>query len=386
VELTQAIKTYASRSGFSLVGITTCDPLPHGQTFNDWLDQGRQGEMQYLATTRSRWCRAYPERILPECRSVLVFGVRCATPVLKKMDDPTSQTIHGRVASYACGADYHVFLPARLKRMIEFIEDRVGQSIPSRWYTDTGPILERELAQRAGLGWIGKNTCLIHPRLGSYFLLAEILLGLNLEPDPPFTVDQCGTCTRCIQACPTGCILPDRTLDARRCISYLTIELKNSIPSELRPLMGNWVFGCDICQQVCPWNRFATSPVDPAFEQLVSQSAPDLMEELALSTPEFSRKYRYSPLSRAKRRGLFRNIAVALGNQGNPAAVDSLVRLLEADPEPVVRGHAAWALGQIGGEKATQALKGAVRAEIDPQVLNEVKNALNKHLDYYEEE
>ena len=170
-----------------------------------------------------------------------------------------------RIASYAHGDDYHDILPARMKELVQFIEEQVGGPVQNRYYTDTGPILERDLAQRAGIGWIGKNTCLINPKQGSYFLLSEILLDLELEPDPPFTTDHCGTCTRCIEACPTDCILPNRTLDARRCISYLTIELKDDIPLELRDKIGDWVFGCDICQQVCPWNRFAAEG-DPAFD------------------------------------------------------------------------------------------------------------------------
>ena len=170
-----------------------------------------------------------------------------------------------RVASYALGDDYHDIIPPRLKLIVEFIEEQLGHPVPNRYYTDTGPILERDLAQRAGLGWIGKNSMLINPKAGSTFFLAEILLGIELEPDEAIITDHCGTCTRCLTACPTQCILPNRTLDARRCISYLTIELKDDIPEELRPLMKDWIFGCDICQQVCPWNQFS-SQADSAFE------------------------------------------------------------------------------------------------------------------------
>ncbi|HSB66430.1 MAG TPA: tRNA epoxyqueuosine(34) reductase QueG [Anaerolineales bacterium] len=377
---TQAIKDQAHRLGFSLVGVTTCDPLPHEQMYAEWLDHGRLGEMRYLASSRSRTCRAHPQRILPECRSVLVLGVRYPAPRVGNAKNVREMDLRGRIASYAWGMDYHDFLPARLESLVEFIEDSVGHPIPHRGYTDTGPILERELAQRAGLGWIGKNTCLIHPRAGSYFILAEVLLGLELEPDPPFTVDRCGTCTRCQEYCPTGCILPDRTLDASRCISYLSIELKGSIPLELRPLMNSWVFGCDICQQVCPWNRFAEPLYDPAFDPLILQDPTDLLAECALSAEEFRQKYRHSPLSRAKRGGYLRNIAVALGNLGNPAAIKPLAQWLASDPEPLVRGHAAWALGQIGGKKALAALVKAASQEPDPQVMQEVENALANHM------
>jgi epoxyqueuosine reductase len=274
------------------------------------------------------------------------------------------------VASYAWGADYHEVLPERLQALVAFIEAQVGRPVPNRWYTDTGPVMERDLAQRAGLGWIGKNTCLIHPGLGSYFLLAEVLLGIDLEPDAPFVSDHCGSCTRCIEACPTGCILPDRTLDAARCISYLTIELKGPIPLELRPQTGDWVFGCDI------WPEG-----DPAFSPRPPAPRPALIQELSLTSEEFNRrsspsKRSRSPVKRAKRRGYLRNVAVALGNSRSPAAVPALARALEADEEPLVRGHAAWALVRIGGQAAQLALEKAAGCEADPYVLSEIHSAL----------
>ena len=184
-------------------------------------------------------------------------------------------TFRGRVASYAWGEDYHNVLERKLVSLIHFVEEQVGHAIPNRYYTDTGPVLERDLAQRAGLGWIGKNTCLIHPEYGSYLFLAEILLGIDFEPDPTFKTDHCGTCTRCIDACPTECILPDRTINAQRCISYLTIENKAEITEELRPALGNWVFGCDVCQMVCPWNRFSSKQIDESFSPRPGLQAPD---------------------------------------------------------------------------------------------------------------
>ncbi len=254
--------------------------------------------------------------------------------------------MRGKVASYAWGGDYHIVLPKRLQSLVNFIELEVGHAVANRWYTDTGPILERDLAQRASLGWIGKNTCLIHPKHGSYFLLAEIFLDLELEPDSPFTMDHCGTCTRCIQACPTHCILPDRTIDAGRCISYLTIELKDGIPQELRSLMGNWIFGCDICQAVCPWNRFASPEGDPAFHRDSSHHEPELIRELEITPTEFNRKFKDSPIRRTKRRGFVRNVTVALGNTGSADDLPALDNLL-ADPDPVLREHAAWAINEI---------------------------------------
>jgi epoxyqueuosine reductase len=308
-----AIKAEAHRLGFSLVGITTPDAPSHLDVYQRWLDAGHHGEMAYLATARALACRADPRQILPECEAILVLGLPYpASPA------EAARPGHGRVASYAWGFDYHDIIPPRLQTLVEFIQAQVGRSIPNRYYTDTGPLLEHELAQRAGLGWIGKNTCLINPRLGSYFFLAEILLGLALPPDPPFPADRCGSCTRCIDACPTACILPDRTLDARRCISYLTIENKGDIPPELRPALGDWVFGCDICQQVCPWNRFAPPGGDPALAPRPEQARPDLLAELELTPETFKRKFRGTPIQRAKRRGYLRNVAAVVGNAGLP--------------------------------------------------------------------
>jgi epoxyqueuosine reductase len=250
------------------------------------------------------------------------------------------------VAAYAWGRDYHLVFPQRLESLVAYIGQEVRGTVPNRWYTDTGPILERDLAQRAGLGWIGKNTCLINPKLGSYFLLAEILLGTDLEPDPPFTVDRCGTCTRCIEACPTHCILPDRTLDARRCISYLTIENKGEIPPDLRPRMGNWTFGCDVCQMVCPWNRFAEKEYDQSFAPHPDLPSPDLIADLMLTPQEFNRKFKDNPVQRARRGGYLRNTAVALGNSGSMAGIPALEGALQAGA-PLIRQHAGWALKQI---------------------------------------
>jgi epoxyqueuosine reductase len=309
--------------------------------------------MAYLATDRARARRADPKQILPACKSILVLAVPYDRPssLLPNQESSRSSPLRGKktsgqIASYALGNDYHEILPPRLRTLIAFIETQVGRPVANRYYTDTGPILERDLAQRAGLGWIGRNTCLIHPRAGSYFLLAEILLDIELDPDPPFTTDHCGACTRCLDACPTHCILPDRTLDARRCISYLTIENKGDTPAGLRPLMQDWIFGCDLCQQACPWNRFAAPTGDASFGPRSGSAQPDLIPLLALTPQAFNRQFKHSPLQRAKRRGLLRNVAVAIGNIGGEDALAALEQASN-DPEPLVREHANWAKTQI---------------------------------------
>ena len=374
-----AIEQEALRLGFRWLGVTTPEQPPHWGVYDGWLAKGRQGEMTYLSSERARQRRADPQLILPACRSILVLGTPYHAPQSAEPNeaDHSDRTLRGRVAAYAWGEDYHEVLADRLRVLVAFIENRTGAPVQNRWYSDTGPVLERDLAQRAGLGWIGKNTCLIHPTQGSYYLLAEILLSIELEPDPPFPHDRCGSCTRCLEACPTGCILPDRTIDARRCISYLTIELKNAIPVGLRAQMGEWVFGCDICQQVCPWNqRFAAAHGDPAFSARPGVPRPDLIAELRMSPEQFNRKFKGSPVKRAKRRGYLRNAAVALGNLGDEAAIPVLVEALSNEPEPLVRGHAAWALGRLGGKTARQALLRAVKIETDRNVLDEIQSAL----------
>ncbi|MCS7010702.1 MAG: tRNA epoxyqueuosine(34) reductase QueG [Anaerolineales bacterium] len=338
MRLSQIIKDEALRIGFDLVGITTPDPPPHWPQFRHWLAEGRHASMRYLEDPR----RADPRLVLPECRSIVVVALRYPNP---NSLPPPESTLHGRIASYAWGRDYHLVLTEKLAALAAFIERQVGP-IPHRWYTDTGPLLERELAQRAGLGWIGKNTCLIHPRLGSYFFLGELLLGLELEPDVPFPYDYCGTCTRCIQACPTGCILPDRTLDARRCISYLTIENKGDIPPALRPLLGQWVFGCDICQIVCPWNRRSLPPPVPEFAPRPGIPTPDLLEAALLTPEAFNRIFRDSAVQRARRRGYLRNVLVALGNSRNPKARPVLEQFA-CEQDELLAQHARWALEQM---------------------------------------
>ncbi len=337
-ELTQAIKNKTRQLGFFLAGVTSCEAPEHFDIYEKWLVAGHHATMDYLASDRNRSRRADPKQILPECKSILVLALPY-TPI----SEIRNQNSEFQIASYALGDDYHEVIPPRLQEIVRFIEEQVGFPVPNRYYTDTGPVLERELAQRAGMGWIGKNSMLINPQAGSTFLLAEILLGIELEFDEPFTTDHCGTCTRCIDACPTDCILPNRTIDANRCISFLTIENKGDIPKDLRGKIGNWVFGCDICQQVCPWNRFA-QPADPALEPNIP--LPVLTDDLSLTSPEFNQRFKRSPIKRAKRRGYLRNLAVAVGNTGSKKALPVLEQAAQ-DEEPLVREHAQWAMKKI---------------------------------------
>jgi epoxyqueuosine reductase len=345
-DLKQNIKDKSRQLGFFLAGVTIPEPPPHYATFEKWLAQGHHGNMDYLATERSRARRANPLEILPECKSILVLAMPY-NPPLPQVEGPGGKE-KGNIAAYAQSVDYHDVLPARMKELVQFIEEQVGGLVKNRYYTDTGPILERDLAQRAGIGWIGKNTMLINPKQGSYFFISEILLDLELEPDPPFVTDHCGTCTRCIDACPTNCILPDRTLDATHCISYLTIELKDDIPIELRDKMGDWTFGCDICQMVCPWNRFAPEG-DPAFN--VSHPPHSLIEDLSLTPQAFNQRFKRSSVKRTKRRGYLRNVAVALGNSGDLHHLPVLQNALN-DEEPLIREHATWAIDKIISRRA----------------------------------
>lgn len=372
--LSARLKAEALAQGFVLAGITTPEPPASLPVFENWLAAGRHGPLAYLARPDTLAARRDPRRLLPECRSILV--VAAAYPRPASVPAPDGAGPHGRVAAYARNADYHDTLPPRLAALVAWLEAECGTPVAHRILTDSAPLLERDLAQRAGLGWVGKNSMLIHPQRGSYFLLAEILLGIDLEPDAPLDSDHCGSCTRCLTACPTDCILPDRTLDAGRCISTLTIELKTAIPPDLRPQMGDWVFGCDICQQVCPWNeRFAPPQGDPAFTATeASRAQPALATELALTPADFKYKYGNTPLARPKRRGYLRNVAVALGNAADPATVPALSAAL-GDDEPLVRGHAAWALGRIGGEAARAALQTALAQETDTNVQAEIAAA-----------
>jgi len=373
--LAERIKARARALGFALCGITTPDPPEHLPEYQCWLSGGLHAGMEYMAGERARERRADPRALFPDCESILVLA---ANYFQGEHPLPEPAFLNGRVARYAWGRDYHDVLLQRLKELIAFVQTAAGRPVQHRLYTDTGPLLERVLAQRAGLGWIGKNTMLINADVGSWTLLAEAMLDLALPPDEPFRADRCGSCTRCLDACPTSAILPDpRRVDSRRCISYLTIEHRGALSAERRESLGDWVFGCDVCQQVCPWNeRFAQPLRDPDFSPHAPLPHPRAGPLLALSQPEFSSAFRGSALKRAKRGGLLRNVAVALGNSGENAAVPHLERALRSDPDVVVRGHAAWALGRCSADTAQSALRAARESETERVVLQEIEAAL----------
>lgn len=374
---TRTVEGLAREAGLDLVGIVPAQPARTFDRYEEWLAAGYQGEMAYLARADAVEKRRDPARILPEARTVVAVGLNYHTvplpPVLR--DDPS----RGIVASYAWGPDYHDVMLPRLHGLAEAIARATGRPVPYRAYVDTGPVLERDVAARAGLGFVGKNTNLIRPRLGSWFFLGELLLGMELEPlqEPAPAAGTCGRCTRCLDACPTGALVAPYTLDARRCISYLTIELKGPIPRGLRPLMGNRIFGCDICQEVCPWNRrFARPTREAAFRPDREVVAPRLLDLLALDDEGFRRRFAGSPVKRAKRRGLLRNAAVAAGNWGDPSAVPILAALL-GDHEALIRGHAAWALGRIATPAARRALGRRRSEEAEDWVRAEIEIALH---------
>jgi epoxyqueuosine reductase len=372
--LVTTIQAEARRLGLGLVGVVPAEPPATAGHYRDWLDRGYHGHMAYLARPDAVARRADLARTLPGVRSVLAVGVNYHTRPLAPAlaGDPS----RGLVASYAWGDDYHEVIVPRLEALAGFLAAATGGTVAHRAYTDTGPVLERDLAARAGLGFVGRNTNLIHPRLGSWLFLGELLLAVELPSlSPGGRWGTCGRCRRCLDACPTQAFVAPYVLDARRCISYLTIELKGAIPRELRPRIGNRIFGCDVCQEVCPWNRrFARPTAEPAFQPRPGAMAPRLLDLIELDDEAFRQRFRGSPIRRAKRRGLLRNVAVALGNWADPRAVPALARALH-DAEPLVRGHAAWALGRIGTGEATLALEQALATETDAWVAEEIRLA-----------
>jgi len=415
MNFTERLKIRATKLGFDLIGVAPAGIAPHAKDYADWIAAGYAGELAYLTRDPDR--RSDPRRVLPGARSVIVAGLSYYTSDLP--DEVKNDPSRGPIARYAWGVDYHDLMTPRLDELAEFVEretmphppapspeikqpisEEGERTLPSpgdrflspgegsgarhRVYVDTGPVLERDWASAAGLGFIGKNTCLIHPRMGSWLFLGVIITDALLTPDAPSVIGchsepqrgeeslgrptaspvwprdsssqkdaprndtapiGCGACTRCLAACPTNAFPQPYVLDARRCISYLTIELKGSIPLELRPLLGNHIFGCDLCQEACPWpTRFARPTKERAFFAAeIDRAAPSLIELAQLSDEAFQQRFAGTPILRSKRRGLLRNVAVALGNWGSDEARDAL-RVLAADPDPIIAEHAQWGL------------------------------------------
>jgi len=337
--LADRAKALALDAGFDLAGVAAADAPRELAFFAEWIARGYAGEMSYLTSQAAR--RRDVRDAFPWARSVVSVGVQYDTPHPYSTDAPAGS---GWIARYAWGDDYHDVMKAMLERLAAGLEADIGP-FRFRAYVDTGPIVERAYAAAAGLGAWGKNTCLLHPEHGSWFFLGELVTDLEMRPDAP-RLDMCGSCTACLDACPTGAFPAPYVLDATRCISYLTIELKGAIPDALRSGVGRQVFGCDICQDVCPWNRRRRHRGGASFEPRPGQVAPDLAELSRLDDEGFRRRFRGSAVKRARRRGLLRNVAVALGNSGDPAHRPVLARLAE-DPDPLVREHARWALGRL---------------------------------------
>ena len=316
-DLKEAISQHAVDLGFELVGIVPIAPSETHRIYEAWLEKGYAGEMDYLE--RHLPLKKDPRSLVPEALSLVALSFNYYTG-----DHPETDDSRGKISRYAWGEDYHRIIHDRLKKLGDFIHQDLGLGEKSRGFVDSGPLLEREHAWKAGLGWFGKHSNLIHWKKGSWFFLAELLLDLPLTPDHPFTRADCGSCTRCIEACPTDAIVADREVDSRRCISYLTIELKGPIPKNLRSRIGNWIFGCDICQEICPWNRKAPLSKEPGFMSNNDDSIPELSELMQLDQAGFRQRFKNSPVLRTKRKGLLRNVAVALGNWGNPSAISAL--------------------------------------------------------------
>jgi epoxyqueuosine reductase len=358
----------ARAQGFALAGFAAIRRLREREDFyRGWLDAGRHGAMEYLARAPER--RFDPRTLDPRLKSVVSLGYPYAAPAYPRLD--WRAELRGRIAAYALGPDYHDRVLTRARAVATAIE-ALRPGAVTRVYVDTGPVFEREWAAEARLGWFGKNTTLLSRDQGSYFFLAEIFTDAEFAAATEPYREHCGTCRRCLDLCPTNALGDGFVMEPRVCISYLTIENRGAIPPELRARLGNWIFGCDICQEVCPWNE---SLRPPAAADL--SLAPHLPELLALDADAFSRRFSKSAVKRAHRRGLLRNVAVVLGNTRNRDAAAALATALEAEPEPLVRSHAAWALGEVGGAAAQRALERALGRDDDREVRREASAALD---------
>lgn len=352
--LASLVKAQAYGLGFDLAGIARLGPAESSAAFDAWVAAGYAGEMGYLARGAEK--RRDTRLAVPASLARTDARVPAVSAVVVAMDYGGREP-DGPVARYARGDDYHDLLEERLRALHRWLEERLGHAVPGKAYVDTGPLLERDLARRAGLGWFGKNTNLIHPQRGSFFFLGALLLGLELEPDAPFDADRCGSCTRCLDACPTDAFVGPRVLDATRCISYLTIEARGAIPEPLRAGVGAHAYGCDVCQSVCPWNvRFAHALKEPTFAPRAAIAGKDARtfarDVLAMDVESYRAAFRGSAMKRAKLPAMKRNAAVVLGNVGTSEDVDVLTRVLSEEPDAIVRQHAEWARDRLAARGA----------------------------------
>ena len=415
---TQAIKDYAYSLGFDSVRITTAEAFPEAEhIIKERIAEGLMEGLPWFTAERTE-VSCHPDALLPNAQSIIALAVCYLSE--QPEEELGTGSLRGRISRYAWGDDYHEIIKPKLQQFAdwlrEYARNKIGETLETRLFVDTGRMVDRAVAQRAGLGWYGKNTNILTKGWGSWVFLAEIVTNLPLRPDEPLKAN-CGSCEICLHACPTKALPHPYELDNTRCISFLTIELRGSIPLELRPLMGNLIFGCDICQEVCPVNKLVERrlamperteaqrlpvtnikrkstiqdtnatipqlnfhPHDEFRPRLTVGSCPELIPLLSLTEEQFRERFRRSPIKRTKRRGLLRNVCVALGNIGDPQAVPALIGALH-DEEAIVRGHAAWALGRIGGEQALKALHEALDSEQDREVQKEIKYALtSSHL------
>ena len=368
--LTAKTKALGNSLGFDIVGITTADRFARDEAAAlERVNDGLMDGLPWYTAERVRKANS-PRKLLDGARSV----VSLAMSYNYGESEPKGQGPNGKIARYAWGDDYHDVMKKRLREFVAALPDIAGRPVRIRIFVDDGPMNDRAAAERAGIGWFGKNTNILNPTYGSWLLLGQVITDLDLVPDAPLKKN-CGECVRCIDDCPTGAIVAPYVIDNRKCISYLTIELRGSIPRDLRPLVGDWVFGCDICQDVCPVNWKAAPALEPAFRKRHDFDAPTLLPLLELDDEAFRERFRGSPIKRAKRVGLQRNVCVALGNIGDPVAVPALAKVLESD-ESLLREHAAWALGKIGTPEARAALLTALLKETEREVDKELVRSI----------
>lgn len=367
--LTAELKARAAAAGFVLAGVCPAADAAGYPKLQEWLASGYAGQMHYLTNRVEAY--QHPRHVLSSVRTVLMLALPYRT------EEPRAcETGEGRISRYAWGpGDYHDVIHDKLHDLADWLREQ-HPGAECRGVVDSAPLLEREFAVLAGLGWIGKNTLLLNMPAGSYFFLAALLTNLDLEIDQPFVTDHCGTCRACLDACPTNAFPQPYVLDATRCISYLTIELRDAIPAELRPGLGDWLFGCDVCQDVCPWNHRAPLTGELAFQPRADENPVDLIELFTLDDAAFRARFRHSPLWRSKRRGLLRNAAIILGNQRAAPAIPVLIRALH-DTEPLVRGAVAWALGRFRSSETRASLQHRLEVEADSSVRAELQAALD---------